>query len=152
MKRVWKPKVVIKSWEDKPIKIQKPEDPFDDEDTKLKLGDLTVFDAMLVIANRFTAESLDDASKKRDLKKALKESRETGTIELAAEIYKWMKTGAEKVCPAAWQDNANEVYDILTEGYIKENEPSKSAAKTAAKEKEDDPPAGGKGKPESETE
>ena len=42
MKRVCKPKVVIRGWEDKPIKINKADDPFDDEDDKVKVGDMTV--------------------------------------------------------------------------------------------------------------
>ena len=156
MKRVWKPKVVIKGWEDKPIKIQKADDPFDDEDDKVKVGDMTVFDAMLVIAANFKVETLDDATKKKGLKKALKESQKTGRIELDSEVFKWLKTGAEKVCPVAWQENANEVYDILTEGYVKENEPtraaSESATKAKGKKRKDAPPAEESGHPEVEEE
>ena len=138
MKRVWKAKEVIKGWEGKPIRVTKPDEPFDSEDTSTEVCDMTVFDAMLVVANLSRVETLDDSSKKKTLKQSLKESQQSGEIELEAEVYKWLKAASEKVSPLAWQDNANEVHDILTEGFKKENEPSKSAAKKAAKEEADD--------------
>ncbi len=136
MKRVWKAKEIIKGWEGKPIRIQIAADPFDDEDN-VKVGDMTIFGAMLVIANNFACATLEDSSKKRELKKALKASVESGRIELEGEVFKWLKTASEKVCPQAWQDNGNEVHDIITEGFTKENEPSESAKKRAAQEKEE---------------
>mgnify|MGYP001596292251 CR=1 FL=1 len=137
MKRVWKAKEVIKGWEGKPIKIQMADDPFD-ENSDVEVGDMTVFGAMLVIANNFTCETLDDASKKKSLKQALKASVKSGLIELDAETFKWLKNASEKVCPRAWQDNANEVHDIITEGYRKENELSKLQPKK--KDKTDEAP------------
>jgi len=120
MIRIWKAKTVIKGWDDKPIRIQIADDPFDEEST-MKVGDLTTFSAMLVVANTFPCEDLEDATKKKNLKKALKVSLKSGKIELDAEVYKWLKTASERVCPRAWNDNANEVHDILTEGYDKAN-------------------------------
>jgi len=139
VKRVWKAKEVIKGWEGKPIKIQMAEDPFD-EDSDVEVGDLTVFGAMLVITNSFPCETLDDASKKKSLKQALKASVKSGTIELDGEVFKWLKVASEKVCPKAWQDNANEVHDIMTEGFKKENEPPESKGKTEGKEEKDATP------------
>ena len=135
MKRVWKANQVILGWEGKPIKINKSDNPFDDEDTDYNLGDLTTFDAMLVIVNQMSVETLDDSSKKKAVKQALKAATPKGKIGLEAEGYKWLKAAAEKVCPKAWQDNANEVYDIITEGYVKENEPSKATSKSKPKAK-----------------
>lgn len=138
-KRIWKAKDVIKGWQDKPIRIQQFEDPFD-EDSIVEVGDMRVLDAMLVIANRFDCKTLDDASKKRTLKKALLASVKTGRIELEPDIYKWLKVASEQVCPMAWQDNANEVHDIISEGFRYENEPSESAGKAKVKKGEDAPP------------
>ncbi len=136
MKRVWKAKEVIKGWQGKPIRIQMATDPFDEEDN-VEVGDMTIFGAMLVIANNFTCETLEDSSKKRELKKALKVSLKSGRIEVEGEVFKWLKTASEKVCPRAWQENANEVHDIITEGFKKDNEPPKSSPK-AKSEKEKD--------------
>ncbi len=147
MKRVWKAKEVINGWEGKPIKIQKPDDPFDEEEAaNVEVGDMTIFDAMLFISNinqigsKQLVETLDDASKKKSLKQSLKASVKTGRIELEGEVFKWLKTVSEIVCPIAWQDNANEVYDIITEGFKKENEdePSKSKGTKAGKKAKDD--------------
>lgn len=123
MKRVWKAKEVIKGWEGKPLKINKNDDPFDEE-SDMNLGEVTIFDAILVIVNNFPCETLEDSSKKKAIKQAIKTSMKTGLIELEGEVFKWLKTASEKVCPRAWQDNANEVHDIITEGFKKENEPS----------------------------
>ena len=136
MKRVWKTKEVIKGWEGKPIKISIAEDPFD-EDSDVEVGDLTVFAAMMVVSNLCKVETLDDASKKKMLKQSLKASIASGKIELEAEVYKWLKAASERVCPQAWQDNANEVHDILTEGYRKENDPPKSPSKAKGKDTQD---------------
>ena len=124
MKRVWRAKEVIKGWQGKPLKASLSDDPFD-EDAEVEVKDVTVRDAMLIIANNFPCETLDDASKKKALKQAVQVSMKTGLIELDGEVFKWLKTASEKVCPKAWQDNANEVHDIITEGFKKENEPSK---------------------------
>lgn len=137
MKRVWKAKAIIKGWQGKPLKILQYDDPFDEDETSASVGDMRVLDAMLVIANRFECKTLDDASKKKQLKQAVMASVRSGRIELEAEVYKWLKTASEQVCPVAWQDNANEVHDILTEGYAKENEPSESKREKALKESKD---------------
>ena len=129
MKRVWKAKEVIKGWNDKPIRINKTDNPFDDEDNTLEMGDLTIFDAMLVISGSFRCESLEDSSKKKAVRKALLAAMKSGVIELEGEEYKWLKAASEKVCPQAWQDNANEVHDIITEGFKKENEAKPKAQK-----------------------
>ena len=122
MKRVWKAKEVINGWTGTPIKIEKPDDPFDEEEKETKLGKLTILDAMLVISNLFRCETLEDSSKKKALKQALKASMKSGLIELEGEVFKWLKTASEKASPLAWQENANEVHDIITEGFRKENE------------------------------
>jgi len=140
VKRVWKAKEVIKGWQGKPLKAELDDDPFD-EDSDMGLREVTVRDAMLIIANNFPCETLDDASKKKSLKQAIQSSMKTGLIELEGEVFKWLKTASEKVCPKAWQDNANEVHDIITEGFRKENEPSESAKKKALKKGKDAPPA-----------
>ena len=155
MKRVWKAKEVIKGWEGKPIRLQIADDPFDEE-SDTEVGDMTIFGAMLVIANvaqiggRPLCETLDDASKKKLLKQALKASMKTGLIELEGEVFKWLKGASEKVSPVLWQDNANEVHDIITEGFKKENEPSEPAGKKKGKKEADAPPteAGGQGETE----
>ena len=146
MKRVWKAKEVIKGWEGKPIKIQMSDDPFDEE-SKVEVGDMTIFGAMLAISNvqqiggEILCKTLEDGSKLKALKKALKASMKSGLIELEGEVFKWLVYASEKVCPLAWRDNSNEVHDILTEGFKRENEPSKSKAKAEGKEKEDAAPA-----------
>lgn len=146
MKRVWKAKEVIKGWEGKPLTAQKAENPFD-EDSDVSVGELTIFDAMFLISNisqignEVLCKTLEDASKKKSLKQALKVAKKTGLIELEAEVFRWLKTASEKVCPMLWQDNANEVHDIITEGFKKENEPSKSAGKKEGKEGKDASPA-----------
>lgn len=130
MKRVWNAKEIIKSWEDKPLTAQISDNPFE-EDAKAKLRELTIFAAMMIISNiavignENLCTTLDEADKKKALKRALKDSMKTGRIELESEVYRWLKTASEKCCPLLWQDNANEVHDILTEGFVKENEPSK---------------------------
>lgn len=136
MKRIWRAREVIKGWEGKPIRIQIADDPFDDE-SDVEVGDMTIFGAMLVIANVFKCETLDDSSKKKAIKQALKASVKSGRIELEAEEFKWLKAASEKVSPQAWQDNANEVHDIITEGFKKENEPSKSETAKERKKRED---------------
>ncbi len=136
MKRVWKAEEVIKGWQGKPIKIQMADDPFDDESDE-KVGDMTIFGAMCfisnlaVIAGKQLCNSLDDASKKKSVRQALHASMETGRIELEPEVHKWLKAASEIVCPVAWQDNANEVHDIITDGYRKENEPKSKKAKAS---------------------
>ena len=137
MKRVWKAREVIKGWEGKPIRIQIAGNPFDDE-SDVTVGDMTIFAAMLVIVNLFKAETLDDSSKKKAIKQALKASLGTGKIELEAEGFKWLKVASEKISPQAWQENGNEVHDIITEGFAKENEkahpPKKVKDATPSKE------------------
>ena len=128
MKRVWKSKEVINGWEGKPIRIQIADDPFDEESI-VGVSDLTILGAMLVIANNYPCETLEDSSKKKAVKQALRDSIKTGLIELDGEEFKWLKTASEKICPKAWQDNANEVHDIITEGFRKENERFESKKK-----------------------
>lgn len=146
MKRVWKAKEVINGWEGKPIRIQIADDPFD-EDSDVEVGDMTIFGAMLAISNiqqvggEILCKTLDDASKKKSLKQALKASMKTGLIELEPEVHKWLKGASEKVSPVVWQDNANEVHYIIDEGFKRENEPSKSARKTQGKKEKDASPA-----------
>ena len=146
MKRVWKAKEVIKGWQDKPLKATVPEDPFD-EDSDVKLKEITVFDAMIIlcnvtsIGNEQICKTLEDGSRKKALKKALLASIKTGYIELDNEDFKFLKRVSELACPLFWQDNANEVHDILTEGFRKENEPSESASKKKGKKGKDAPPA-----------
>ena len=142
MKRVWKAKEVIKGWEGKPIRIQIADDPFDEE-SDVEVGDMTIFGAMLAISNiqqiggEILCKTLDDSSKKKSLKQALKAAMKSGRIELEIEVHKWLKGASEKVCPIVWQDNANEVHDIISEGWRAENEPSESAKKKALKEGKD---------------
>ncbi len=135
-KRVWKNKTIINDWRGRPIRVQQFEDPFD-EDSPMQVGDMRVLDAMLHISNSFPCKTLDDSTKKRSLKQALLASVRTGKIELEPEVFKWLKTASEQVCPVSWQDNANEVHDIISEGFTYDNEPSKSAKKTARKEEPD---------------
>jgi len=132
MRRTWKPGDVIRGWLGNPIKIVKSDDPFDPEDKAVGERDLTVFDAMLVVVNMTRCETLEDSSKSKALKQALRASRESGKIELEGEIFKWLKSASEKSCPLAWQDNANEVHDVITEGFRKENEPPKVANRPEA--------------------
>lgn len=129
-KRVWKAREVVKGWRGKPLRMQQLEDPFDD-DSPSASADIRVLDIMLIIANGFGCKTLDDSSKKKALKQAVLASMESGKIELEPDVFKWLKTASEAVCPAAFQDNAGEVHDIITEGFSYENEPSKSAKKTA---------------------
>ena len=139
-KRVWKAKEVIKGWNEKPIKITGFEDPFD-EDSAPALREMRILDAMLLIVNRTDSKTLEDSSKKRALKQALVKAVKTGRIELEPDVYKWLKTASEAVSPTAWQDNGNEVHDIISEGFSYDNEPSKSAKTKASKEAPDAPPA-----------
>lgn len=134
MKRVWKAKEIIKGWQGKPIRIQMADDPFDEE-SDVEVGDMTILAAMMAISavqqigQEVICKTLDDASKKKSLRQALKAAVETGRIELEVEVHKWLKAASEKVSPLLWQDNANEVHDIITEGFRRENESSKSAGK-----------------------
>lgn len=156
MKRTWKAKEVIRGWRDKPLRIQKTEDPFDEESTGVEVGNMTVFDAMIVITNttqvagKLLCTTLEDSSRKKSIKKALLASMKSGVIELEAEDFKWLKNISEIVSPVAWQENANEVHDIITEGFKKENEPPKSAGEKKSKEKKDAPPAEKVGQSETE--
>lgn len=136
-KRVWKSKTTIKDWRGDPIRITQFEDPFDD-DSPSEVGDMRVLDAMLHIANSFPCKTLDDSTKKRSLKQALLKAVKTGKIEIEPEVFKWLKTASEAVCPASWQDNANEVHDIISEGFTYENEPSKRAKATKGKGSSDE--------------
>ena len=136
MKRVWKAKEVIKSWEGKLIKVQMAEDPFD-EDSEAGIRSLTIFASMLIIANNHSCETLEDSEKKRLLKEALKSSVKSGRIELDSAVHKWLKAASVRVSPRAWQDNAEEVHRIIEEGYMKENEPSKPKSKKTGEEEAD---------------
>lgn len=145
MKRVYKAKTVIESWEGKPLKAMIADDPFD-EDSQAKMGELTIFAAMMavssvqVVGQEQLCKTLEDSDHKKALRMALKESVKTGKIELNAEAYKYLKYAAERVCPIMWQDNGREVADILTEGFAKENDPPKSKGKTQGKKEKDDSP------------
>ncbi len=134
--RVWKAKDIVKGWRETPIRIMQFEDPFDD-DSPAEVGDMRVLDAMLVIANRAEVKTLDAAGKARSVKKAVLKSVKSGKIELEPDVFKWLKAAAEQVCPLAWGDNANEVYDIICEGFQYDNE-SPKRKKAASAEAEAD--------------
>ena len=132
-KRVWKNKTIINDWRGRPIRVQQFEDPFD-EDSPMQVGDMRVLDAMLHISNTFPCKTLDDSTKKRSLKQALLASVRTGKIELEPEVFKWLKTASEQVCPAVFRVNGSIVYEFVKEGFAKSHEPK---AKTARKEEPD---------------
>lgn len=132
-KKVWKAKQVINNWQDKPIKAQLSDDPFD-ENTEISVREMTVRDAMLIIANNFDCKKMEDSEKKRMLKEAIKESMKSGRIKLDHAVHKWLKAASEQVSPTVWQDNAEMVHAVIEEGGTLENEPSKSRKAKTGKE------------------
>ncbi len=128
MDRIWKADTVINNWRDKPIRAQVVADPFsDDEGQVVSVGELTIMDAILIVVNTYQCKSMEDAEKKRHVKKALLEAGRGGKISIDTSDYNWLKEVTKAMAPALWQDNAEMVLDVIAEGYIKENPKEKKS-------------------------
>lgn len=132
MDRTWKANTVIVGWNDRPLKLMQVEDPFDADGTEEPtLRELTVLDAMLIVTNNYSCKTMEESEKKRLVKKALLKAGRKGSIVLDSSPHKWLVEIAKTVCPPVWQDNAEMVFDILSEGYAKVNPKEKEGMSDA---------------------